>query len=875
MKELEKLYDPARVEDDIYAFWLNGGYFHTKADKNKKPYTIVMPPPNVTGQLHMGHAMDETWQDILIRYKRMQGYAALWVPGTDHASIATEAKVVAKMKEEGLTKEMLGRDGFLERAWAWKNQYGDRIVSQLKKLGCSCDWDRERFTMDEGCSKAVLKVFKYLYDKDLIYRGERIINWCPHCKTSISDAEVEYEDQEGSFWHLKYPIVGTDEFLVLATTRPETMLGDTAVAVHPDDERYKHLHGKKVLLPLLNKEIPIVTDTYVDMEFGTGVVKITPAHDPNDFEVGQRHNLPIVKVLDETAHMTADCGKYAGMDRYEARKAIVADLEAGGYLEKIEPHAHNVGTCYRCGTTIEPMVSKQWFVRMVPLAGPAIDAVRDGRIKFVPERFDKQYYHWMENTRDWCISRQLWWGHRIPAYYCDACGEVHVSDEPMTTCPKCGGALRQDEDTLDTWFSSALWPFSTLGWPDKTEDLDYFYPTNTLVTGYDIITFWVSRMIFSGLEYTGKVPFDTVLIHGLVRDAQGRKMSKSLGNGIDPLEIIAQYGADALRLTLVLGSTPGNDMRFSDEKIKASRNFANKLWNATRFVVMNLPEDFQAGLPAADKLDLSDKWILSTLNNLARTVTDNLDKFELGLAAQKVQDFIWEVYCDWYIEIAKVRLNSTDPEEADNARKVLVYVLTQALKLLHPFMPFITEEIYRALPGTSETIMTEQWPVFTEELNYAAEEADFEKLMDYIKAVRTIRAEMNVHPAKRSSMIIETSETEAFRRGGDYLAKFAFATDVTLTEKYTGDTAGMVQVITHAARGFIPMMELIDREKELARLNKEKAGAEKEIGMFSRQLSNEGFVNKAPANVVEEIRQKLARAQEKLARVEESIAALG
>ncbi len=875
MKELEKLYDPARVEDDIYAFWLNGGYFHTKADKSKKPYTIVMPPPNVTGQLHMGHAMDETWQDILIRYKRMQGYAALWVPGTDHASIATEAKVVAKMKEEGLTKEMLGRDGFLERAWAWKNQYGDRIVSQLKKLGCSCDWDRERFTMDEGCSKAVLKVFKYLYDKDLIYRGERIINWCPHCKTSISDAEVEYEDQEGSFWHLKYPIVGTDEFLVLATTRPETMLGDTAVAIHPDDERYKHLHGKKVLLPLLNKEIPIVTDTYVDMEFGTGVVKITPAHDPNDFEVGQRHNLPIVKVLDETAHMTADCGKYAGMDRYEARKAIVADLEAGGYLEKIEPHAHNVGTCYRCGTTIEPMVSKQWFVRMVPLAGPAIDAVRDGRIKFVPERFDKQYYHWMENTRDWCISRQLWWGHRIPAYYCDVCGEVHVSDEPMTTCPKCGGALRQDEDTLDTWFSSALWPFSTLGWPDKTEDLDYFYPTNTLVTGYDIITFWVSRMIFSGLEYTGKAPFDTVLIHGLVRDAQGRKMSKSLGNGIDPLEIIAQYGADALRLTLVLGSTPGNDMRFSDEKIKASRNFANKLWNATRFVMMNLPEDFQAGLPAADKLDLSDKWILSTLNNLARTVTDNLDKFELGLAAQKVQDFIWEVYCDWYIEIAKVRLNSTDPEEADNARKVLVYVLTQALKLLHPFMPFITEEIYRALPGTSETIMTEQWPVFTEELNYAAEEADFEKLMDYIKAVRTIRAEMNVHPAKRSSMIIETSETEAFRRGGDYLAKFAFATDVTLTEKYTGDTAGMVQVITHAARGFIPMMELIDREKELARLNKEKVGAEKEIGMFSRQLSNEGFVNKAPANVVEEIRQKLARAQEKLARVEESIAALG
>ena len=875
MKELEKLYDPARVEDDIYAFWLNGGYFHTEADPNKKPYTIVMPPPNVTGQLHMGHAMDETWQDILIRFKRMQGYAALWVPGTDHASIATEAKVVAKMKEDGLTKEALGREGFLERAWDWKNTYGNRIVGQLKKLGCSCDWERERFTMDEGCSKAVLKVFKQLYDKDLIYRGERIINWCPYCKTSISDAEVEYEDQEGSFWHLKYPIVGSDEYLILATTRPETMLGDAAVAIHPDDERYKHLHGKKVLLPLLNKEIPIVTDTYVDMEFGTGVVKITPAHDPNDFEVGQRHNLPIIKVMDDTAHMTEDCGKYAGLDRYEARKAIVADLQEGGYLEKIEPHPHNVGTCYRCGTTIEPMVSKQWFVRMVPLAGPAIDAVRNGDIKFVPERFEKQYFHWMENTRDWCISRQLWWGHRIPAYYCDACGEIHVSDEPMTTCPKCGGAVRQDEDTLDTWFSSALWPFSTLGWPEKTKDMDYFYPTNTLVTGYDIITFWVSRMIFSGLEYTGKIPFDTVLIHGLVRDAQGRKMSKSLGNGIDPLEIIAEYGADALRLTLVLGSTPGNDMRFSDEKIKASRNFANKLWNATRFVMMNLPEDFQAGLPAQDKLDLSDKWILSTLNNLARTVTDNLEKFELGLAAQKVQDFIWEVYCDWYIEIAKVRLNSTNAEEADAARKVLVYVLCQALKLLHPFMPFITEEIYRALPGTGEAIMVEQWPVFTEELNYADDEADFAKLMDYIKAVRTIRAEMNVHPTKRTSMVIETNDVNAFSRGGEYLAKFAFATDVSLTEKYTGDTNGMVQVITHAARGFIPMMELIDKEKELARLNKEKAAAEKDIAMFSRQLGNEGFVNKAPAQVVEEIRQKLARAEEKLARVEESIAALG
>ncbi len=874
MQELEKLYDPARVEDDIYAFWLNGGYFHTQPDPEKKPYTIVMPPPNVTGQLHMGHAMDETWQDILIRFKRMQGYAALWVPGTDHASIATEAKVVAKMKEEGLTKEDLGRDGFLERAWAWKEQYGGRIVDQLKKLGCSCDWERERFTMDEGCSKAVLKVFKDLYDKDLIYRGERIINWCPHCRTSISDAEVEYEDQEGFFWHLKYPIVGTSECLVLATTRPETMLGDTAVAIHPDDERYRHLQGKKVLLPLVNKEIPIVTDTYVDMDFGTGVVKITPAHDPNDFEVGQRHGLPIVKCLDETAHMTADCGRYAGLDRYEARKAIVADLEAGGYLEKIEPHAHNVGTCYRCGTTIEPMVSKQWFVRMEPLAKPAIEAVRNGTIRFVPERFSKNYYHWMENTRDWCISRQLWWGHRIPAYYCDACGEVHVSAEPLAACPKCGGPVRQDEDTLDTWFSSALWPFSTLGWPGDTEDYKYFYPTNTLVTAYDIITFWVSRMIFSGLEYTGKAPFDTVLIHGLVRDAQGRKMSKSLGNGIDPLEVIAQYGADALRLTLILGSTPGNDTRFSEEKIRASRNFANKLWNAARFVMMNLPGDFAPGLPGADRLDLSDKWVLSTLNHLAAAVTEHLEKFELGLAAQKVQDFIWEVYCDWYIEIAKVRLNAADPAEADAARKVLVYVLCQALKLLHPFMPFITEEIYRALPGAGGSIMVEQWPVFCKELDFAADEADFEMLMDYIKAVRNLRAEMGVHPAKRTSMIIETAEMAAFGRGGEYLAKFAFATDVTLTETYEGPTAGMAQAITHNARGFIPMMELIDREKELARLGKEKAGAEKEIAQFSRQLENEGFVSKAPAQVVEEIRQKLARAKEKLARVEQSIQGL-
>ncbi len=873
MKELEKTYDPGRVEDRLYQKWLDGNCFHTRRDPDKKPYTIVMPPPNITGQLHMGHAMDETWQDILIRYKRMQGYAALWVPGTDHASIATEAKIVAKMKEEGLTKADLGRDKFLERAWDWKKQYGGRIVEQLKKLGCSCDWKRERFTMDEGCSKAVLKVFKKLYDEDLIYRGERIINWCPHCKTSISDAEVEYEEQDGFFWHLKYPIVGTDEYLELATTRPETMLGDTAVAVHPDDERYTHLHGKSVILPLVGKEIPIVCDEYVDREFGTGVVKITPAHDPNDFEVGVRHNLPIVKVLTDDAHMTEDCGKYAGMDRYEARKAIVADLEAGGYLASVEPHSHNVGTCYRCGTTVEPMVSKQWFVRMKPLAGPAIEAVRSGEIRFVPERFDKNYFFWMENTRDWCISRQLWWGHRIPAYYCDGCGEVTVSAEHIDTCPKCGGPVHQDEDTLDTWFSSALWPFSTLGWPDDTEDLRYFYPTNTLVTGYDIITFWVSRMIFSGLTYTDKAPFDTVLIHGLVRDAQGRKMSKSLGNGIDPLEIISEYGADALRLTLVIGSTPGNDMRFSDEKVKASRNFANKLWNAARFVMMNLPEDFQPGLPAS--LTMADKWVLSQLNTLVKNVTENLDKFELGLAAQKVQDFIWDVYCDWYIEIAKIRLASADAAEADSARQVLVSVLMQALKLLHPFMPFITEEIYTALPGAEETLMLQSWPVYEPEMEYAREEADFQQVMDLIKAVRAVRNDMGVHPAKRTSMIVETADAAPFQAGESYLAKFAFAEELRFTPKYEGETAGTVQVVTHIARAFIPMMELIDREKELARLAREKANCEKEIASAAAKLANEGFVSKAPAPVVQKIRDTHDAARAKLQKIEESIAAFG
>ena len=900
MKELAKQYDPSQVEDRIYQFWLDGGYFHAKADPDKKPYTIVMPPPNVTGQLHMGHAVDNTMQDILIRHKRMQGYAALWVPGTDHASIATEAKVVEAMAKEGLTKEMVGRDGFLERAWDWKNRFGSRIVSQLKKLGSSCDWERERFTMDEGCSDAVREVFVRLYDQGLIYRGNRMVNWCPHCNTSISDAEVEYAEQDGHFWHLLYPVKETGEMLELATTRPETMLGDTAVAINPDDPRYAHLHGCHVILPLLNKELPIVCDEHADMEKGTGVVKITPAHDPNDFEVGLRHDLPIVRVFTYDGHMTGkadkeaadalfaagkntvnephvlDCGKYAGMTTMEARKAIVADLEAGGYLKSVEPLKHEVGSCYRCHTTIEPMVSKQWFVKMEPLAKPAIEAVEQGRIRFVPERFTKNYMNWMKNTRDWCISRQLWWGHQIPAWYCDECGETVVAKEAPAACPKCGCThLTRDPDTLDTWFSSALWPFSTLGWPNQTEDLSYFYPTDTLVTGYDIIGFWVSRMIFSGLAYTGKAPFHTVCIHGIVRDSQGRKMSKSLGNGIDPLEVIAQYGADALRFMLVDGSTPGNDMRYSEKKVEAARNFANKLWNATRFVLMNLPEDFVPGLPGAAALDMSDKWVLTKLGQTAAAMTDNLDHYELGLAAAKINAFIWDVYCDWFIEIAKPRLNSGDAVQADTARRVLVYVLSEALKLLHPFMPFITEELYQALPGSGETIMTAAWPTADPARSWPEEEEAFEKVMDYIKAVRTMRTEMNVHPAKRTSMVIETADPAPFQKAQVYLAKFAFATDVSFTACYEGSTEGMVQVSTHAARGFIPMMELIDRDKELARLEKEKAKAEKELAMFQKQLANPKFVEKAPAALVEETRAKAARSQDKLANIEQSIRALG
>ena len=901
MKQLAKQYDPAQVEDRIYEFWCKGGYFHTQIDRSKKPYTIVMPPPNVTGQLHMGHAMDNTLQDILIRSKRMQGYAALWVPGTDHASIATEAKVVEAMRKEGLTKEMLGRDGFLERAWDWKNKYGNRIVSQLKKLGTSCDWQRERFTMDDGCSDAVKEVFVRLYEKGGIYRGNSMVNWCPHCNTSISNAEVEHEEKDGNFWHLLYPVKETGEMLELATTRPETMLGDTAVAINPDDPRYKHLHGCHVMLPLINKEIPIVCDEHADMEKGTGVVKITPAHDPNDFQVGLRHDLPIVRVFTYDGHMTGaedkaaadavfaagkntvnephvlDCGKYAGMTTIEARKAIVEDLKAGGYLKEVEPLKHEVGTCYRCHSVIEPMVSKQWFVRMEPLAKPAIESVEKGEIKFVPERFTKNYINWMNDTRDWCISRQLWWGHQIPAWYCQDCDETIVAKEAPCTCPRCGGKnLQQDPDTLDTWFSSALWPFSTLGWPNEdSEDLKFFYPTNTLVTGYDIIGFWVSRMIFSGLAYTGKAPFDTVCVHGIVRDSQGRKMSKSLGNGIDPLEVIDQYGADALRFMLIDGSTPGNDMRYSEEKVKAARNFANKLWNAARFVLMNIPEGFQAGMPAVEDLDMSDKWVLSELNKTARDMTANMDGYDMGLAAAKIQNFIWDVYCDWYIEICKSRLNGGDEKQADVARKVLVYVLDRALRLLHPIMPFVTEEIYQALPGSAETIMNQSWPVFDAEHDWPEECADFEKLMDYIKAVRAARNEMGVHPAKKTTMVIETGAPEAFEKGQAYLAKFAFATEVTLVPKYEGSTDGMVQVATDSARGFIPMMELIDRDKELARLNKEKEKVQKEIDQFTRQLSNEGFVNKAPAQLVEDIRQKLAARQDKIANIEQALAALG
>ncbi|WP_418782774.1 valine--tRNA ligase, partial [Hominenteromicrobium sp.] len=748
-KELAKAYEPKEVEDRIYDFWMKGKYFHAEVDPKKKPYTIVIPPPNITGQLHLGHAMDETLQDTLIRWRRMQGYSALWLPGTDHASIATEAKIVEAMRKEGITKEEIGREKFLERAWAWKDQYGGRIVEQLKKLGSSCDWDRLRFTMDEGCNKAVNHVFKKLYDKGLIYRGERIINWCPHCKTSISDAEVVFEEKEGSFWHLRYPLSDGSGYIELATTRPETMLGDTAVAVHPDDERYKALVGKTVILPLVNKEIPIIADSYVEQDFGTGVVKITPAHDPNDFGVGLRHNLPVINVMDDGGVINENGGKYAGMPALEARKQIVKDLDEAGFLIKIEPIKHNVGTCYRCGTVVEPRVSTQWFVKMEPLAKPAIDAVKDGDIRFIPERMDKVYYNWMENIKDWCISRQLWWGHQIPAWYCE-CGETIVSETVPTVCPKCGGThLTRDPDTLDTWFSSALWPFSTLGWPDNTEELKYFYPTNTLVTGYDIIFFWVARMIFSGLEHMGEVPFNTVFFHGLIRDAQGRKMSKSLGNGVDPLDVISVYGADALRFTLVTGNSPGNDLRFSEEKVSASRNFANKIWNAARFILMNIEgKDIDCALPK--KFYTSDKWILNRFNNVTAAVTENLEKFELGMAVSKLYDFIWDDFCDWYIELAKIRMNGADEESADSARRVLVWTMSNTLKLLHPFMPYITEEIWQTLPHDGEALIVAKWPEYDEALSFPQEAKNLENVMALIRAIRTRRNEMNVPPSKKA-----------------------------------------------------------------------------------------------------------------------------
>ena len=873
-RELEKQYNPKNVEDKHYKIWEEKKYFHAQIDENKKPYTIVIPPPNITGSLHMGHAMDETLQDILIRTKRMQGYSALWLPGTDHASIATEAKIVAAMKEEGLTKANLGRDGFMERAWKWKETYGGRIVEQLKKIGSSCDWDRLAFTMDEHNSEAVKEVFVRLYEKGLIYRGERIVNWCPYCKTSISDAEVDYEEQDGHLWHIRYPVEGTDEFVTVATSRPETMLGDTAVAVNPNDDRYKNLIGKKAILPLVGREIPIIADDYVDVEFGTGAVKMTPAHDPNDFEVGVRHSLPIIFALTEEGTITEEYPAYAGMDRYVARKAIVADLQEQGFLVRIEEHAHNVGTCYRCGTVIEPMVSEQWFVEMQPLAKPAIEAVKSEEIKFVPERFDKVYFNWMENIRDWCISRQLWWGHRIPAYYCDACGEMVVSKETPHACPKCGGVMRQDEDTLDTWFSSGLWAFATLGWPDENaQDFKYFYPTNTLVTGYDIIFFWVARMVFLSMEFTGEIPFDTVYIHGLVRDEQGRKMSKSLGNGIDPLELIEEYGADALRFTLVTGSTPGSDSRFSTEKVLASRNFTNKLWNAARFVLMNIDEGMETGLPAA--LEMEDKWVLSALNSTITAVNENMEKLDLGMAGIKIEDFIWDVYCDWYIEIAKLRLNGDDAEKAENARKVLVYILTKALQLLHPFMPFITEEIYLALPGTGESIMVSDYPLYEESLSFPEEEAAMKNMIDLIKEIRTVRAEMGAHPATKTDMFIETQLQAQFEQGKFFIQKFGFANEVEIGTTFGGDATQTVQVVTSTARAFLPMAELIDTEKEKARLGKELADTEKDIAMLAGKLNNEQFTAKAPEDIVVKEKEKLTLAQEKKAKILESLSALG
>ncbi len=870
-KNIAAQYDPSQVEDRLYKFWVDNKYFHAEPDENKEPFTIVIPPPNVTGQLHMGHALDETLQDILIRYKRMQGYCTLWVPGTDHAGIATQIKVEENLRvNEGLTRYDLGREKFLERVWDWKKTYGDRIINQLKKIGSSCDWDRERFTMDEGCSKAVREVFVNLYEKGLIYQGSRIINWCPHCITALSDAEVEHTEQAGHFWHIKYPIKDSDGFVIIATTRPETLLGDTAVAVNPEDERYKDLVGKKLILPLVGREIPVIADEYVDKEFGTGCVKITPAHDPNDFEVGKRHNLEVIKVLNDDATVNHYGGKYEGMDRYEARKAMIEDLDKLGLLVKTEDHSHNVGQCYRCSTTVEPIVSKQWFVKMKPLAEPAIRAVASKETEFVPERFSKTYMNWMENVFDWCISRQLWWGHRIPAFYCDDCGETTVSKEDITVCPKCGGKVHQDEDVLDTWFSSALWPFSTLGWPEKTKELEYFYPTSVLVTGYDIIFFWVARMIFSGMEHMGKAPFKHVFIHGLVRDSQGRKMSKSLGNGIDPLEIVEKYGADALRFTLATGNAPGNDMRFYIERVEASRNFANKIWNASRFTLMNL-DITENKLPDASDLQLEDKWILSKYNTLVKEVTDNLDNFELGIAVSKLYDFLWDNLCDWYIELVKPRLFDKENPTGKTAQYVLTYVLSNTMKLLHPFMPFITEEIWQHLPHEGESIMISSFPKFDEALNFFEEEKQTQMIMSAVVAIRNRRAEMNVPPSKKAQVIIVTDKADIFSKGVSYFEKLASAQNVEIKETKEGIDANAVNIVVEGAEIFMPLGELVDKEKELERLNKEKEKLEGEIKRVEGKLNNQGFVAKAPEKVINEEREKGIKYKEMLEKVLKSI----
>ncbi len=873
MKELPKVYDPGTVEKRIYEMWQSHGCFKGVIDPDKKPFSIVMPPPNVTGQLHMGHALDSTLQDILTRYKRMQGYAALWLPGTDHAGIATQIKVEEELRvKEGLTRYDLGREKFLDRVWEWKNKYGDRIVEQQKVLGASCDWDRSAFTMDETRAKSVRETFCELYEKGLIYKGSRIINWCPKCRTALSDAEVEYKDMPGSFWHIRYPIEDSDEEFIIATTRPETMLGDSGVAVHPDDERYKHLVGKNAILPLVGRKLPIVADEYVELGFGTGAVKMTPCHDPNDYEVGLRHDLEQILCIDEDAKII-NGGKYNGMDRYEARKAIVADLEEQGYLVKVEPYNHNVGCCYRCGTVVEPLTSPQWFVKMKPLAEAAIEVVKDGRIKFVPERFTKTYMNWMENVHDWCISRQLWWGHRIPAWYCDDCGKITVSRTDPCECEHCHSKnIHQEEDVLDTWFSSALWPFSTMGWPDKTPELDYWYPTSVMVTGYDIIFFWVARMIFSGMEQMKKEPFHTVFIHGLVRDSQGRKMSKSLGNGIDPLEMAEKYGADALRFNLITGNSPGNDMRFYVEKCEAMRNFCNKIWNASRFVMMNLTVE-DNHLP--ETLETEDNWILSKLNRVVKEVCDNMDSFELGVAAGKIYDFIWDDYCDWYIELTKPRLNGDDEAAKESAQRVLLYVLVEILKLLHPFMPFITEEIWQALPHEGDALMMQSYPEYSEKLNFPEDEANFGMVMDAIKAVRARRSEMNVPPSRKSHLIIVTDKAKAFTDGEKFICKLAYASGVEVRAELPESADGMVSVITDNARMFMPMAELVDLEKERARMEKELANAKKQLDGQNAKLANENFVSRAPEKVVNAEREKKAKLEALIENLEESLKNLG